>query len=106
MIKKIPSLVLAIIVLSLQVIITVILFVVAKLGDSLAGLIMAIWTWPLFFLGLISLVFSLVSLRKEDYKKKAIVAIILSGSTILLFAFYAIMLGFFVGTGHLLLYYL
>ena len=90
----------AIITLSLQVIFIIMLLVVSKLGSMINGLAMALWTWPLFFLGIISLVLGLTSLREEN-KKKAIATIIMGGSAILLFAIYAISLGFFIGTGYL-----
>ena len=106
MIRKLPSFIFAIITLSLQVIFIIILLIVSKLGSMIDGLVMALWTWPLFFMGILALVLGLIALRKSEDKKKAIATIIMGGSAILLFIIYAFSLGFFIGTGHLLSYYL
>ena len=91
----------AIITLSLQVIFIIMLLVVSKLGSMVDGLAMALWTWPLFFMGILALVLGLIALRKSEDKKKAIATVIMGGSTILLFIIYAFSLGFFIGTGYL-----
>lgn len=65
------------------------------------GLVMALWTWPLFFMGILALVLGLIALRKNEDKKKAIATVIMGGSAILLFIIYALSLGFFIGTGYL-----
>ena len=91
----------AIITLSLQVIFIIMLLVVSKLGSMIDGLAMALWTWPLFFVGILALVFGLKALHKSEDKKKAIATVIMGGSAILLFIIYAISLGFFIGTGYL-----
>ena len=104
--KQTVPFIFAIITLSLQVVFVIMLLFVSKLGSMVDGLVMALWTWPLLLMGILSLVFGLVLLRKEEYKKKAVTTTILGCSAILLFFMYAIMLGFFIGTGHLPFYYI
>ena len=107
MIRKLPSFIFAIVTLSLQVIFIIILLIVSKFGSMIDGLVMALWTWPLFFMGILALVLGLRSLIKDkDNKKKAIATVIMGGTAIILFIIYAFSLGFFIGTGHLLSYYL
>ena len=91
----------AIITLSLQVIFIIMLLIVSKLGSMIDGLAMALWTWPLFFMGILALALGLIALYKSEDKKKAIATVIMGGSAILLFIIYAISLGFFIGTGYL-----
>ena len=71
MIRKLPSFIFAIITLSLQVIFIIILLIVSKLGSGIDGLVMALWTWPLFFMGILALVLGLIALRKSEDKKKS-----------------------------------
>ena len=71
MIRKLPSFIFAIITLSLQVIFIIILLIVSKFGSMIDGLVMALWTWPLFFMGILALVLGLIALRKSEDKKKA-----------------------------------
>ena len=78
------------------------LLIVSKVGSMVDGLAMALWTWPLFFMGVIALALGLSSIIKDKAnKKKAIVTVIMGGAAILLFAIYALSLGFFIGTGYL-----
>ena len=101
MIRKLPSFIFAIITLSLQIIFIIILLIVSKFGSMIDGLVMALWTWPLFFMGILALAFGIKTLFKSEDKKKAIATVIMGVSAILLFIIYAISLGFFIGTGYL-----
>ena len=77
-----------------------------KMSDSLIdSLVLALWSWPLLILVIITFVVSIVIIRKKDKDKKDIAAIIMGTISLFYFFIYAIMLGFLIGTGHLPFYY-
>ena len=98
--KKVPF-ILSIIVLSLELIYTVIMFFVEKLGSQIDYLVLALWSLPLLPLAIISLVGGLIHLRRSEDKKKATAVVIMGAVAIFYFFIYAICVGFLVGTGHL-----
>ena len=98
--KRVPF-IFSIIVLSLEVIYTIIMFVLSKLGSDIDYLVLALWSIPLLPLAIISLVGGLIHIRDAENKKKATACIIMGSAAIFYFFIYAISLGFLVGTGYL-----
>ena len=95
----------SIVVLSLELIYTIIMVIVSKLGNEIDYLVLALWSIPLLPLAILSLIGGFIHLRHEEVKKKAKAVIIMGAVAIFYFLIYAIMLGFLVGTGHLPFYY-
>lgn len=95
----------SIVVLSLELIYTIIMVIVSKLGNEIDYLVLALWSIPLLPLAILSLIGGFIHLRYEEVKKKAKAVIIMGAVAIFYFFIYAIMLGFLVGTGHLPFYY-
>ena len=106
MIRKVPAFVLGIITLSIEVIYNIIMLFIYKMGDSIDSLVLALWSWPLLLLVILTFVLSIVRFHKtEEKSKKDIAAIIMGTISLIYFFLYAIMLGFLIGTGHLPFYY-
>ena len=106
MIRKVPAFILGIITLSIEVIYNIIMLFIYKMGDSLDALILALWSWPLLLLVIMTFIVSIVSFHKREKKSKKDTAALIMGTISLVYFFlYAIMLGFLIGTGHLPFYY-
>ena len=99
--------IISIITLSLELAANIIMLFIYKMGDStIEGLALALWSWPLLILVIISLLASIIRFRhKEERNKKDKAALIMSIVSLVYFFIYAIMLGFLIGTGHLPFYY-
>ena len=105
MIKNRVPFVYSIVVLSLELIYTIIMVVISKIGSNIDYLVLALWSIPLLTLAILSLIGGFIHLRYEEVKKKAIAVIIMGAVAIFYFFIYAICIGFLVGTGHLPHYY-
>ena len=106
MIRKVPAFILGIITLSIEVIYNIIMLFIYKMGDSIDSLVLALWSWPLLLLVILTFVLSVVRFHKtEEKSKKDIAAIIMGTISLIYFFLYAIMLGFLIGTGYLPFHY-
>ena len=105
MIKNRVPFVYSIVVLSLELIYTIIMVVISKIGSNIDYLVLALWSIPLLPLAILSLIGGFIHLRYEEVKKKAIATIIMGSVAIIYLFLYAICIGFLVGTGHLPHYY-
>ena len=95
----------SIIVLSLELVFTFLMFFVEKLGNQLDYVFFALFSLPLLPLAIISLVGGLIHLRHPEVKKKAIAVVIMGAVAVFYFFIYAICIAFLVGTGHLPYHY-
>ena len=100
MTKRVPF-VYSIIVLSLELIYTIIMVIVSKIGKDIDYLVLALWSFPLIPLVIVSFVGGLIHLRRSEDKKKATATMIMGTVAILYLAIYAFCVGFLVGTGYL-----
>ena len=98
--KRVPF-IYSIVILSLELIYTIIMFVVSKLGSQIDYLVLALWSIPLLPLAIISLVGGIIHIRRDENKKKATAVIIMGAVAIVYFCIYAICMAFLVGTGYL-----
>ena len=98
--KRVPF-IYSIIVLSLELIYTIIMLVLSKLGSNIDYLVLALWSIPLLPLAIISLAGGLIHIRQVENKKKATACIIMGSVAIFYFFIYAICMGFLIGTGYL-----
>ena len=107
MIRKVPAYILCIITLSIEVIYNIIMLFIYKISsNSIDSLVLALWSWPLLLLVIVTFVVSIVRFHKQENKNKKDIAAVIMGSISLIYFFlYAIMLGFLIGTGHLPFYY-
>ena len=107
MIRKVPAFILCIITLSIEVIYNIIMLFIYKMSNnSIDSLVLALWSWPLLFLVLITFIESIVRFHKvEKRNKKDTAAVIMGTISLVYFFLYVIMLGFLIGTGHLPFYY-
>lgn len=98
--------ILGIITLSLEFMASIGVCLIYKFGNNIDGLVLALWSLPLIVMAIMTLVGGLVKIHKPEKRKKAIATTILGGAAIFGFLLYAIHLGFFIGTGHLIFYYI
>lgn len=98
--KRVPF-IYSIIVLAVELIYTIIMLVLSKVGSDIDYLVLALWSLPLLPLAIISLVGGLIHIRHAENKKKATAVIIMGAVAIFYFFIYAICMGFLVGTGYL-----
>ena len=98
--------ILGIITLSLEFIASIGVYLIYKFGNSIDGLVLALWSIPLLVMAIITLMGGLVKIHKPEIRKKAITTTILGGAAIFGFLLYAIHLGFYIGTGNLIFYYI
>ena len=103
--KRVPF-IYSIIVLSLELTCTFLMFFCEKLGNQLDYVFFALFSIPLLPLAIISLVGGLIHLRYPEVKKKATAVVIMGAVAIFYFCVYAICVAFLVGTGHLPYHYL
>ena len=108
MIRKGPAFIFGIVTLSLEMVATIIMLFIYKMSDSLIeALALALWSWPLLILSLITLVLAVIRMSKREEKtKRDIAALIMGIVSLIYFGLYAIMLGFLIGTGQLPFSYL
>ena len=102
--KRVPF-IYSIIILSIELIYTILMVIIAKMGAKIESLVLALWSIPLLPLAIISLVGGLIHLHHSEVKKKAIAVVIMGSVAVIYFCLYALCLGFLVGTGHLPFYY-
>ena len=98
--------ILGIITLALEFIASIGVLLIYKLGSHMDGIALALWTWPLLILAILVTIFGAVNIRKPERRKKAITTTILGGAAIFGFLLYAIHIGFYLGTGHPIFYYM
>ena len=98
-------LVLGVVTLVLEFIASIGVFLIHRFGSGIDAMVLAMWSWPLLALAIVVLVLGLISIHKTEKRKKAITTTILGGAAIIGFLLYAIHLGFLIGTGELIFYY-
>lgn len=99
--------ILGIITLALEFIASIGVWFIYKFSSSsIDALVLALCTWQLLILAIITLVGGLIKIHKPETRKKAITTTILGGAAIFGFLLYAIHLGFLIGTGSLIFYYI
>ena len=108
MIRKGPTFIFGIVTLSLEVVASIIMLFIYKMNDSLVeALALALWSWPLLILSLVTLVLAVIKMsEREEKTKRDIASLIMGIVSLIYFAFYAICLGFLIGTGQLPFSYL
>ena len=102
--KRVP-LIYPIVVLSLELVYTFLMFFVEKLGSQIEYVLFAISSFPLLPLAISSLVIGIRYMRDPEAKKKATAVVIMGAVAIFFFCIIVVSLAFLVGTGHLPHYY-
>ena len=102
--KRVP-LIYPIVVLSLELVYTFLMFFVEKLGSQIEYVLFAISSFPLLPLAISSLVIGIRYLRDLEVKKKATAVVVMGAVAIFFFCIIVVSLAFLVGTGHLPHYY-
>ena len=67
MIRKGPAFIFGIVTLSLEMVATIIMLFIYKMSDSLIeALALALWSWPLLILSLITLMLAVIKMSKRE----------------------------------------